>query len=275
MSRAPRASSIHIILVALASIALVSAIRTTATASPAREPWYRGPEGHRRVVHLSITLSLGVAYLATETVGKSTLAASSCRWCEPPGFDRDVRNALVWDDVDRARLLSSIDAYVLAPIVGVGLLIASDRFESWGVVLDDTLPVFETVAISQIITQAVKFSVGRQRPYAHFDPTLPPTNDDNASFWSGHSALGFAITSGAGMVCHWRHYRTEPYVWASGLAISLSTEYLRMAGDKHYLSDVVTGGLVGLASGLLIPRLMKHDLVVMPASNGAAIAGRF
>ncbi len=36
------------------------------------------------------------------------------------------------------------------------------------------LPVLETVAITQIITQAIKFTVGRQRPYTHFgDPQAP------------------------------------------------------------------------------------------------------
>lgn len=207
---------------------------------------------------------------------KPTLAASTCRWCEPPAFDRSVRDALVWDDRKRAHFLSSMDAYVIAPVVGFGLLIASDGDASATRLIDDLLPVAETVAISETLTQIVKFSVGRQRPYARFpDGSFVAGTDDNTSFWSGHSVLGFSITASAGLICHWRHYWTEPYVWGSGIAISLSTEYLRMAADKHYLSDVVLGGAVGIATGLLVPRLMRRDIKIVPVANGASVIGEF
>ena len=239
-------------------------------------PWYRGKYGHNRVVHLSVTAGLGLAYLASETFLKPTFAASTCRWCNPPGFDVSVRNALVWHDTKRSSFLSTIDAYVLAPIVGFGLLVVSDSDASWARLIDDTLPVAETIAISQIITQVIKFSVGRQRPYARFgDPNAPVGTDDNASFISGHSVLGFSITASAGLICHWRGYWTEPYVWGAGIAISLSTQYLRMGADKHYLSDVLGGGALGIASGLVVPRLMRRDIKIVPIANGAAVVGVF
>jgi membrane-associated phospholipid phosphatase len=239
-------------------------------------PWYRGPFAHNRITHVSVTLGFGTAYLLSETLFKPSLVAATCRWCDPPGFDRSVRNALVWGNTSRASLLSSLDAYVLAPAVGLSLLYISDQDASWRRLIDDTVPVLETVVISQVFVQMVKFSVGRQRPYAHFgDPATPPTIDDNVSFISGHSALGFAITTGAGMICHWRHYWTEPYVWGTGIALSLSAEYLRMAADKHYLSDVVVGGFVGIGAGLTIPRLMRHDVQIVPVPNGAAVVGMF
>ncbi|CAN5694604.1 hypothetical protein BH11MYX3_BH11MYX3_20290 [soil metagenome] len=55
----------------------------------------------------------------------------------------------------------------------------------------------------------------------------------------------------------------------------LSTEYLRLAADKHYLSDVVVGGLLGLGGGLLIPRLMRRDIAILPVAGGAAVVGQF
>ncbi len=249
---------------------------TSARAEKDYQPWYRGKYGKNRVLHLSLTLGLGLTYLASETVLKPTLAASSCRWCDPPSFDRVTRNALHWNDVKRANFLSSMDAYVLAPVVGLTFLYIAESDASWSRLIDDMLPVMETVAITQLITQAIKFSVGRQRPYAHFgDPQAPHGVDDNASFSSGHSALGFAITASAGLICHWRGYWTEPYVWGTGIALSLSTEYLRIAADKHYLSDVVVGGLLGLGGGLLIPRLMRRDIAILPVPGGAAVVGQF
>ncbi len=240
-------------------------------------PWYRGKYGHNRVVHLAVTTGLGVVYLASETVLKPTLASSTCRWCEPPSFDRAARNAVVWDDPKRANLLGTLDAYVVAPIVGIGFLIASDSDASWARLIDDVLPVAESVAVAEVLTQAIKFSVARQRPYAHFDDAAANrgNHDDNVSFISGHSVLGFSITASAGLLCHWRGYWTEPYVWASGIALSLSTEYLRMGADKHYLSDVVVGGFVGIASGLLVPRLMRRDIKIVPMASGAGVVGSF
>ncbi|CAN5725807.1 hypothetical protein BH11MYX2_BH11MYX2_27620 [soil metagenome] len=252
------------------------ACASIASADPKpREPWYRGKYGSNRVFHLSLTVGLGLGFLVSETVAKDALAPNECRWCSPPGFDRSIRDSLVWNNPDRAATLSNIDAYVVSPLVGLGLLYLSDKDASWTRLVDDGLPILETVAISQAITQAVKFSVGRARPYVRLGGGGTGNADENLSFWSGHSALAFGITTSAGLVAHWRHYWTEPYIWAAGISLSLSTEYLRIGADKHYFSDVLVGGLVGVGSGLLIPRLMRRDIVILPVANGAALTGSF
>ena len=261
----PRLLALLLIVVGLGSPALADDV-----------PWYRGKYGRNRVTHLTVTLSFGLTYLASETLLKSSLA-SDCEWCEPPAIDRAVRDALRWDNTERAHFLSNMDAYVVAPIVGFGLLALSDHDASAARLIDDLLPIAETVVISQVLTQIVKFSVSRQRPYAHYKTSTAITNDSNLSFWSGHSALAFGITTSAGMVARWRGYWTEPYIWAAGIALSVSTEYLRIAADRHYFTDVLVGGSIGIASGLLIPRLMRRelDLKVVPTGNGAAVIGAF
>ena len=238
-------------------------------------PWYRGPYARNRIINLSVTGALGL-YLLSGVVFNTSLIATSCRWCDPPDFDRAARHALLWQNTGLADTLSSYDAYVLAPTVGLSLLILSDGDASASRLIDDVLPVAETVAIVQVATQLGKYAFARQRPYAHYATApLDPTVDNNSSFWSGHSVLGFAITSAAGTVCHFRGYWTEPYVWGAGIALSLSTEYLRVAADKHYLSDVVGGGLVGLGVGLLVPRLMQRSIKIVPVQNGVGVAGHF
>ena len=239
-------------------------------------PWYRGKYGRNRILHMSVTAGLGGVWLAGSTVLKDRFTAAECRWCEPPGFDKSTRNALVWNDVKRAGFLSDLTAYAIAPTVGLTLLIIADRDASWSRLIDDIIPVAETVAVSQVLVQMVKFMTGRQRPYGYFNnPKYKSGSEDLLSFPSGHSSLGFAITASAALICHWRHYWTEPYVWGTGIALSLTTEYLRIGADRHWLSDVVAGGAVGIASGLLIPRLMRRDLVIAPVPGGAAVVGQF
>ena len=262
------------------SIAVALAIMLSAGTVHAEKdyvPWYKGKYGRNRILHISVTVGLGAVWLANSTVLKTTFTSETCRWCNPPGFDKSARNAIVWDDVKRANFLSNMDAYVLAPAIGFTLLIIADRDASWSRLIDDIVPVAETVAVSQVLVQVVKFATRRQRPYAYFknDKWETGSTEENIAFPSGHSSLGFAITAAAGMICHWRHYWTEPYVWGAGIALSLSTEYLRMAADRHWMSDVLIGGGVGLVSGLLIPRLMRRDFVIAPVPGGAAVVGSF
>ncbi len=259
----------------------VTLASTTAHADPAskaapREPkgsWYRGPYAPNRFLNLAVTGALGV-YLLQGSVFDTTPIATSCRWCDPPGFDKAARHTLLWGNTGLADSISSYEAYIFAPVVGLTLVAVSDSDASSARLLDDLLPVVETVAVVQVATQLGKYAFARERPYARYGTrTAGATEDD--SFWSGHSAFGFAITSAAGTVCHFRHYWTEPYVWGAGIALSLSVEYLRIAADKHYLSDVAVGGFVGIGAGLLVPRLMQRNVKIVPVKNGLALAGSF
>ena len=247
-----------------------------AGAKPASaEHWYEGKYGKNRVTHMSITLATGFLYVSSDTIFENTFAGDTCRWCRVPGVDRAARQTLLWDDVERARTLSDVSAYYVSPAVALGLLLLSEHDTNAPRLIDDLLPVLESVAVSQFVTQIVKFGVARQRPYAHYMTDTVGSTEDNLSFWSGHSALAFAFTTSGGLIAHWRGYWTEPYIWGAGITLSVATEYLRIAGDKHYLTDVFAGGAVGIASGLLIPRFMRRELAIVPIQNGAAITGQF
>lgn len=240
------------------------------------EAWYRGKYGRNRIVHLSITLGLGAIWVGTGSVYKSTFGSPACRWCDPPGFDRSARDALLWNDTDRAKTYSNVSAYVLSPIVGVSLLVASDHDAGTARLIDDLLPIAETVVITQLLNRFIRYAVQRERPPDHFGTSgRDPAEDLNPSFPSGHTTFGFAITTSAGMIAHWRHYKTEPYIWAAGITMSVATGYLRVAADQHYVSDVFVGALVGAGAGLLVPRLMRRDLQLVPVKDGAAVVGRF
>jgi membrane-associated phospholipid phosphatase len=265
----------------LGIVLLTLAVPRPASAEPTS--WHEGVAGQRRVRHLVAVSIAGAVYAASETVLKGSLAPDHCRWCQPPSLDESVRDALVWDDRGRARTLSNLTGYVAAPVFGVGLsaLAAASAAEPgsrFGRVLDDTLPIFEAVAYSQLLVQAVKFSVGRARPRVHFSTTGTGSGkDDNVSFFSGHTELGFAIAVSAGMVAHRRGSSLEPAVWTLGLGLAATTGYLRIAADEHYLTDVAVGALFGASMGYVIPRLLwgesAHHLALLPTGRGLALSG--
>ena len=266
-------------------LAVVAGSALLASAGARAEPWYAGRAGHRRVVHLGAAALGGVLYISSETFLKPTLAPSSCRWCEPTSYDVSVRSALKWNDTGAALTLSNLDGFVVAPISGLGILMlasAGDGEASTARWLDDTIPVIESGVFAGLLNQLVKFTVAEQRPFVHFgDPARPHDLDDDVSFYSGHTTLAFAIATSAGMVAHERGYRLEPAVWTAAYAIAVSTGYLRIASDRHYLTDVVTGALTGTAIGLAVPLLLHHHVLsghrieVTPAPNGITVLGMF
>jgi membrane-associated phospholipid phosphatase len=214
-------------------------------------------------VDLSITgVALSVT-LVTE-LAKGKLAPIHCRWCNPNGFDRRVRDALVVDDTNAARKASNWVAIGAVPLAA-GLSLAAFAFRDgtphnfWV----DLLIVAEAVAVTSTLTQIVKLTTGRQRPFVHFTPedeqaSLARVTDHNMSFFSAHTSLVFSLVTAAGMTAHMRNYRHAYVIWALGLPLAGLTGYLRMAADRHYFTDVLAGAAVGSAVGTLMPWLLHR-----------------
>lgn len=231
-----------------------------------RASWTDGDAGTRRVLQLTAFSLSGLGYVAT-SVFKDRLASAECRWCDPPGLDRAVRDALVWDNPQTADTVSDYTGFWATPVFTLGITALSAWGDAGatesrlGRVLDDTLPVLEAVTFSQLLVQAVKFSVARQRPRAHYDsiPAEPFDEEANLSFFSGHATLTFSLATAAGMVAHRRGSDLEPVVWVVGMGLAATTSYLRIAGDQHYATDVLVGALFGTGMGILIPTLLHPD----------------
>ncbi len=75
-----------------------------------------------------------------------------------------------------------------------------------------------------------------------------------------------------------RGYRLAPLVWAVGLPMAAFTAYSRVAGDAHYLSDVLIGSAFGAAMGFLIPYLFHRptdstveSATMMPLVTGSTV----
>jgi membrane-associated phospholipid phosphatase len=63
-----------------------------------------------------------------------------------------------------------------------------------------------------------------------------------------------------------RGYRWAPLAWSVGGAIAATTGYLRIAADKHWLTDVVVGALVGAGIGFALP-FVFHSAVADPPAG--------
>lgn len=230
-------------------------------------------------------------YVSSENWFKSSLTSDECRWCTPPGVDTRIQRQLVWNDPVTADHYSNLTGHLATPLFTIGTLaLSSLGNRSWRRWFDDTLPVLEAVVITNLITQVVKFSAARQRPFVYVGgPAVQPEGDLNTSFVSGHASLGFALAASAGTVATLRGYRTAPYIWAGGMALAVTTSYLRMAADAHYFTDVFVGGLIGAGVGLAVPLLLHREvlapravssrLLVIPrgsrGSLGLSVAGEF
>jgi hypothetical protein len=232
---------------------------------------------HHRLTHLLLGGAAIGAFAVSETVIKNSIAPDPCRWCGVNSLDTGVRDALVWGSPGTAATLSNITGYAMPAIGAAGLLYASSR--NGDQLLDDLIPMLEAGAYGQLVVQGIKYTVGRQRPYAHFaGPGFMKSNEDNLSFLSGHTSLAFSVAISAGMVAHRRHYKYEAAIWASGIAFSTATAYLRIAADKHYFTDVTSGAALGIAAGIFIPQLtgsLPHEVSIVPTTNGAAVVGTF
>ena len=101
-----------------------------------------------------------------------------------------------------------------------------------------TIDLATANTISYIVVTAIKHSVKVHRP----------DGSDRLSFPSGHTALAF---TNAALL--YQEYKEANFWYASsGFVFATATGILRVANNKHYTSDVLTGAGIGLASGILV-----------------------
>jgi hypothetical protein len=189
-------------------------------------------------------------------VFQDRLAPATCRICASDGLDMGTRQRLVWSEPKAAKYVSdglavAIPAAALATAFLSGRSDAGNRRG-----LEDALVVAESASIAVLGTQIAKVLAARLRPFAAYQTDEYPANtDDHLSFWSGHTAITVAATTSLATVARMRGSRSGPWLLGSGLALSLATGYLRVAADKHWLTDVLLGALWGAAVGVAVPYL--------------------
>lgn len=179
------------------------------------------------------------------------LASETPRWTDVPGIDAEVRDLLKWGSCPAQRVASRIsDVTAFGGWVSLLWILGDQRAGSEN--RENVTMVWESAVLASSLNQVVKFTVGRARPLTQGDCNLETGRDRNLSFYSGHTTFAFATATAAGRIAHLRDSRHEKAVWITGMALAGASGYLRIAADKHYLTDVLVGAATGSAIALLV-----------------------
>ncbi|MEI6223365.1 MAG: phosphatase PAP2 family protein [Deltaproteobacteria bacterium] len=210
------------------------------------------------------------------------LAPLQCRWCVPGTLDGNLSTSARWANPHAANTWSDVLQFAVPiGVMGFGLIQAY-RFDDPAAGWSSVLLITQATSLAMLASTIVKYSVGRARPYVwQGTPDLYPSpSDANVSFFSGHVTFVFAVVVSGSTLFFMQDMPGAPYVLGFGLAAAALTGYLRIAADKHYLTDVLVGAGVGSLIGWAVPYLFHRPGKkgppqagdIMPAPGGVAIA---
>jgi len=170
----------------------------------------------------------------------------------PNSFDQFFRNKLRWDldEIDNAKTASDILLYGLF-LGGIPFtpLISDGDYKTM------VLANVEIMAINGLVTDIVKHIVNRKRPSSYYQ-TRNEGNDTYKSFFSGHTSQAFSIGTSTAIMLSRSHPDKKILIWGSAITLAATTGYFRIAADKHYMTDVMSGALAGSMIGYWVQK--KH-----------------
>ncbi len=120
----------------------------------------------------------------------------------------------------------------------------------------------ESLLINTAATNLTKVLAKRIRPFV-YNPSAPlhPKLKKNArySFFSGHTSnvTSMYFLTASLLRDFYPGEKITKVAWPVAVVVPALTGYLRMRAGKHFLSDVVSGYIVGAAVGMIIPQLHK------------------
>lgn len=123
--------------------------------------------------------------------------------------------------------------------------------------------VVGAVFINTVITQGMKYTFNRARPYEKYPLLIHPYNiESDASFPSGHTSTAFATA--ASLSINFKKW----YVVVPAYAYAASVGYSRLYLGEHYPTDVFAGAAVGVGSAYLSHWLNKKLFVPKKKKQG-------
>lgn len=148
-------------------------------------------------------------------------------------FDDNVNHALVGNDTAENFFKAGEVLGELGTLLGsASAVYAVGRIKDEPKVSHLGMDLIEALAMSEALTQVLKYTVRRERP----------DGSSKNSFPSGHAADTFAFATALERHLNWR-YSVPAYIFSSYVAIS------RLPANRHWLSDAVFGSAVGIIAG--------------------------
>ena len=148
-------------------------------------------------------------------------------------FDDNVNEALVGNDTaDKIFKAGEILGELPTLLAGSSIVYAVGRIGDKPKVSHLGMDLIEALAMSEALTQSLKYTTRRERP----------DGSSKNSFPSGHAADTFAFATALERHLNWK-YSIIGYTFASYVAIS------RLPANRHWLSDAVFGSAVGIIAG--------------------------
>lgn len=218
-------------------------------------------------------------------------------WVRTSTLDETVRDGMRFrSEAARQRIRDASDVFlsltVAWPLLFDALASALWYHESPRVARELALLSVETQFVTATIQSFANMISSRQRPYVQDCGTEVDPNDRECksrvryrSFFSGHTSQAFA---GAATTCMY-HARLPLYGGGTREAIpciammtlAAATGAFRIMGDMHWITDVLTGAVVGIAAGVAVPALRMRaqrgrlQISLVPNGLGLGVTGAY
>jgi membrane-associated phospholipid phosphatase len=234
----------------------------------------------------------GAAFLGMESASAIAIFATysiaagyppeSCTWCNPPGFDESLRDALVLGKGSRksaATVSHVLSAGVIPAAAFTALLVPALSQGKGSYALQDVWIIINTVVLTAGVADGTKKLVARQRPAFHYGEEHDSEwggypSEQHLSFFSGDTSWAFSFAASASTLAFLRGNRLAPFIAAGGGALALGTGFLRIAADTHWTTDVLAGAVVGTGLGVAVPLLLHRPIECASALRISPWIGR-
>jgi membrane-associated phospholipid phosphatase len=164
-----------------------------------------------------------------------------------------------------------ITAGILAFLVPLAFWFRNRAIPGWKKeALKDLLIIGQVVALNGALTETIRLIVQRPRPYVYDDPGFYGKELQNyTSFVSGHTSFSTAAAAALILVLVSRR-APRGVIRVAGIlcgAVAISTGVCRVFAGRHFITDVLSGALCGLASALIVAAVHRGFSNRSPASN--------
>ena len=172
-------------------------------------------------------------------------------------FDRDVSRAAndmrtdAWNDATNIGSTSA-DSIVKIPAILILCGLFLWRWIRW----KEAAFLAGALALESAAFVIASFIVDRSRPAIEQLDSIPPTG----SFPSGHTAAAVTFYGALAVIVFWRTQNRPLRFMAATVAVVMApiVAFSRVYRGMHFLSDVVVGGLLGLAALIISVELIQR-----------------